>query len=98
MMNGLNFVKDVLIKPYFDENGEGRKIKYVIDMKDAFLGGSTLIKNQDEILLLREWLKSEYIVTELIFRGSKDGFTSSAFHSKCDGKGATLILIKSKTN
>jgi len=37
LMNGLNFVKDVLIKPYYNENNEGRRIKYVIDMKDNFL-------------------------------------------------------------
>jgi len=37
LMNGLSFVKDVLIKPYYNENNEGRRIKYVIDMKDNFL-------------------------------------------------------------
>jgi len=37
LMNGLNFVKDVLIKPYYNENNEGRRIKYVIDMKYNFL-------------------------------------------------------------
>jgi hypothetical protein len=30
IMEGLNFVKQILIKPFFDENGEGKKIKYVI--------------------------------------------------------------------
>jgi hypothetical protein len=37
LMDGLNFVKQILIKPFFDENNEGKRIKYVIEMKDAFL-------------------------------------------------------------
>ena len=31
---------------------------------------------------------------KLLFRGSRDQFTASSFHSKCDGKGATLTVIK----
>jgi hypothetical protein len=30
----------------------------------------------------------------LLYRGSRDGFTGQALHSKCDGKFNTLILIK----
>ena len=37
IMDGLSFVKDILIKPYFDEQGEGKRLKYVIDLKDSFL-------------------------------------------------------------
>ena len=36
-MDSLKFAKDVLINPFFDEEGEGRRIKYVIEMKDNFL-------------------------------------------------------------
>jgi len=32
---------------------------------------------------------------ELLMRGTRDGFTSHAFHEKCDIKGPTLIVIKS---
>ena len=32
----------------------------------------------------------------LIYRGSEDGFTAAVFHSKCDQKGPTLIIIKSE--
>lgn len=97
LMDGLNFVKDVLIKPYYNENNEGRKIRYVIDLKDNFLQGSNLVKDQADIDLLREWLKNEVLVTELLYRGSKDGFQAATFHAKCDGKGPTLGIIKSKT-
>ena len=32
----------------------------------------------------------------LLFRGSKDGFKSAAFHKNCDNKGATLTIVKSE--
>ena len=37
IMDSINFAKDVLIKPFFDEEGEGKRIRYVIEMKDNFL-------------------------------------------------------------
>ena len=32
---------------------------------------------------------------ELLFRGSRDGLGPQAFHSKCDNKGPTLVLVRS---
>jgi len=32
----------------------------------------------------------------LIYRGSRDGFNASTFHSRCDGKGPTLTIIKAQ--
>lgn len=97
LMNGLEFVKNLLIKPYFNENNEGKKIQYVIELKDSFLSQSTLVKSAEEINLLKEWMGTSYIITEPMYRASKDGFTASSFHAKCDGKGANIVLIKSKT-
>jgi hypothetical protein len=31
-----------------------------------------------------------------IFRGSRDGFSSHTFHQKCDGKGPTIVIVKSE--
>jgi hypothetical protein len=33
---------------------------------------------------------------ELIYRGTRDGMTSSAFHNKCDNKGESITLIKNE--
>jgi len=33
---------------------------------------------------------------KLLFRGSRDGFTSEKFHELCDGKERILVLVKSK--
>ena len=34
----------------------------------------------------------------LLFRATRDGFTSKAFHLKCDGKGNTITIIKNNLN
>lgn len=36
--------------------------------------------------------------SELLYRASRDGFTSNAFHTKCDGKAKTLTIVKSSQN
>lgn len=51
------------------------------------------IQEQD-VKMLAAWLGGNPVYTHL-FRGTRDGFSSSTFHSKCDGQGATLILILS---
>lgn len=41
---------------------------------------------------LSEWLPN--CAFKLLYRGSRDGMSPDAFHAACDGKGATLTLIR----
>lgn len=75
-MDGLNFVKEILIQPFYTEEGEGRRIKYVIDLKDSFLHQSTIIKSSEEMDMIKEWMGKSFVVTELLFKATKDGFTA----------------------
>ena len=84
LMDGLNFVKDILIKPFFSEDEEGKHLKYLIDLKDNFLQGSLLIKESKDLKMLKGFMGSTVVVTELIYRATKDGFSSSTFHTKVD--------------
>ncbi len=34
----------------------------------------------------------------MLYRGSRDGFTPQAFHSKCDGKAKTVTIIQTDSN
>ena len=34
----------------------------------------------------------------MLYEGSRDGFSASGFHSKCDNKGSTLTIILSSKN
>lgn len=42
---------------------------------------------------LLEWTSAKSF--ELLYRGSRDGFSAASFHSQCNNKGPTLVLIKS---
>ena len=35
---------------------------------------------------------------KLLYRATRDGFTTQAFHSKCDGKSNTITIIKNNLN
>jgi len=56
---------------------------------------SSSIASPREFLMIKQWLPSKFDFTpKLLYRGSRDGFSPETFHSKCDGKGATITLIK----
>ena len=44
---------------------------------------------------INEWCKSKKL--ELLYRGSRDGSTSEAFHNKCDNKGETIRKNKNQS-
>jgi len=54
---------------------------------------SVLLTKADKKPMLRLFGQGGVKMT-LLFRASKDGMTAQAFHTNCDNKGPTLILIK----
>ncbi len=46
--------------------------------------------------MINEYIGVDQCRFEFLFRASKDGFNTNAFHKKCDNKGPTLVIIKSK--
>ena len=58
---------------------------------------STIILNNEEKNLISNWIKpNTKIKYKLLFRASQDGDLMDTFHEKCDNKGPTLVIIKSK--
>jgi hypothetical protein len=57
---------------------------------------NTVILNQDEIKIFNK--AKGLIKTKLLYRGSRDGTSSTIFHNKCNSMGATLTLIKTIDN
>jgi hypothetical protein len=47
--------------------------------------------------LPKPWFGARLRVSSLLYRGSRDGMTAQAFHSKCDGQGPTLVLIRAQS-
>ena len=69
-------------------------------MQAAALAGSVTLCATDPTIAARfgtvlttDWLAGR-TVRDLLYRGSVDGMTAAAFHERCDGKGATLTLIR----
>ena len=56
----------------------------------------SLIINENEHSILLDFSKP--ICCDLLYRATRDGFSASAFHSKCDGKENTLTIIKNNSN
>lgn len=52
------------------------------------------ILEKDESTLIGEWVGKPF-KAQLLYRATRDGFASSAFHSKCDNQGQTICIIKS---
>ena len=58
---------------------------------------SVILTNEEHQSKLNGWLP-QYDKWHLLFRGSRDGFTAHAFHTKCDNKGPTVTIVKSGNN
>lgn len=57
---------------------------------------SKILKKMSEISLLRKWVSEKAKPTfKLLYRGTRDGFTANAFHTKCNNKGPTVTVIRS---
>ena len=51
--------------------------------------------------VLIDWIPEEFVLSgewRLLFRASRDGFTASAFHSRCDNKRPTITVVESDAN
>jgi len=58
-------------------------------------GVDSTIIDKDDLSTLKEWFPNKYALSlTLLYRGSRDGMNSQAFHSQCDGKGPTITLLR----
>ena len=65
-------------------------------LPECSLPDSNIIKDVKGCYVLHEWLEEDGQDGEfsLLYRGTRDGQTAEAFHSKCDSKGCTLTVIE----
>ena len=58
---------------------------------------SSILTSIDEKNMISNWINPfTKIKYKLLFRASQDGDSMDTFHEKCDNKGPTLVIIKSK--
>ena len=75
------------------------KLTVKVGTPDEPFRESTILTNVGYRTILKGWLTGVLVGEwRLLFRASRDGFTASAFHSKCDNKGPTITVVKSSSN
>jgi len=58
---------------------------------------SLIVDPKQDLNLIKNWLgRGKKHELELLYRGSRDGFSSQNFHELCDEAGPTLVVCKSK--
>ena len=57
----------------------------------------TIVSRISDVEKVRNWLKEAVecdVRLELLYRSSRDGLSASNFHSKCDNKGPTVVILE----
>jgi hypothetical protein len=67
-------------------------------LNSAIFNGSTILTSEQSVKLANLTDFSLNSSWSLIYQASRDGFSSSIFHSKCDGNTGTLVVIKSSNS
>ena len=91
---GATFLKEL------EEEAEFYQIQGIIDelkpKTPQNFQDSEILTNDEHRSVLKSWLpRGQW---RLLFRASRDGFATATFHSKCDNKGATVTIVKSRNN
>jgi hypothetical protein len=55
---------------------------------------SYILKENSEKLLIQQWLPMKGAHLRLLYRGSQNGYTSSAFHQRCDTSKNTITVVQ----
>lgn len=75
----------------------GKRTNWLVDEIQVFGVVFEPVKSQMSVTpVLAAWLGKSLDNCELVFSAQRDGWSSSAFHSKCDHKGATLTIVYTK--
>ena len=91
---------------YEEKKIEINRIEYhwkFLENKNIYINSNILCNNIVYQEKLKQWLQKpnpllaskNLLNISLLYRGSRDGFKSSIFHSLCDNQGETLVIIKS---
>jgi len=85
------------IRPFFDKQLSIANPIFEFNSTNAVSIDSKLIKGE-QASMLKKWISNGTVRFKLIFRGTRDGFSASTFHSKCDKSKPTVSIIQSNNN
>ncbi|KAJ5067735.1 pep-cterm sorting domain-containing protein [Anaeramoeba ignava] len=85
-----------------DLKTEIEKMKEEIELKKNFpqFSDSEIMKDIEYVKKLKEWINDNDFFSKMKkgFSAKRDGFNSQNWHKAVDGKGKTLVIIKTKQN
>ena len=97
---GATFLKELEAEArFYQVQGLLDELKTITTLK--VLEESVVLTDRYFRNVLIDWIPTEFILAgewRLLFRASRDGFTASAFHSRCDNKGPTITVVNSDGN
>ncbi|KAJ5075852.1 hypothetical protein M0811_06714 [Anaeramoeba ignava] len=82
-----------------DEEREKKKNESKNDLIEIF-SDSEIITEKEYVNKLKEWINDDdfFYKMKKVFSAKRDGFNSQNWHKSVDGKGKTLVIIKTKDN
>ena len=81
------------MKEFIDQLKEGNIVGSI--NRNKALQSNEMIIDEKERKLICDWISiNRKVKMELLYKATRDGDSSSAFHNKCDGKSPTLTLVK----
>ena len=84
-MSAYAISKDILLKPFLAKSAELEQLKQIGRRKKTeFLEGTKLVESKEDKNLLSVWINEPNVQTDLLYRGTTDGFTAAKFHELCD--------------
>ena len=97
---GATFLKELEAEArFYQVQGLLDELKTITTLK--VLEESVVLTDRYFRNVLIDWIPTEFILAgewRLLFRASRDGFTASAFHSRCDNQGPTVTVVNSHGN
>ena len=68
---------------------------FEIQKNNIFFDSNLILENEDKLFVKDTLFDNMPFRSNLLYKGSRDGFKASKFHSLCDNKGPTITIIKS---
>ncbi|KAJ5069623.1 e3 ubiquitin-protein ligase [Anaeramoeba ignava] len=84
------------MKPIFDKYRD----QYQMEIIKQIFSDSEIVKDIEYVKKLQEWINDNDFFSKMKkgFSAKRDGFDSQNWHKAVDGKGKTLVIIKTKQN
>jgi len=83
--------------PFLQDNFSVRNAMFEFTMGNVAIIDSKILKTAEQALLIKKWISNGTVRFKLLWRASRDGFTSTAFHAKCDKFKNTVTLVTANT-